>query len=132
MPCSNRKNILRHLRSLPVVFQLSIVLFSLISCNRKINFEKNKWDETTDPVFPSVYRPQMLEDLTTNHKLIGLSYKELVNFLGSPDYKELNSIVYNIVVDYGSDIDPVYYKKMEFSYSKDSVITSFRIMEWKK
>lgn len=74
----------------------------------------------------------MIKDLTTNHKLIGLSYAQLISYLGDPDGKETNSVVYTIAIDYGSDIDPVYSKKLEFSYSKDSTITSFKILEWKK
>lgn len=74
----------------------------------------------------------MLKDLTTNHKLLGLNCAQLVKYLGGPDYKEANLITYRIAVDYGNDIDPVYSKDLIFFYSKDSVITSFKIEEWKK
>lgn len=74
----------------------------------------------------------MLGDLTVNHKLVGLSYSQLVRYLGEPDTSTDSSLVYRIAIDYGSDIDPVYSKDLEFSYSKDSIITSFKILEWKK
>ncbi|WP_167353168.1 hypothetical protein [Pedobacter steynii] len=109
-----------------------VVVFFLTSCTQDISFEKTKWAEKADPIYPSAYRSQMLKDLTTNHKLIGLSYSQLIGYLGYPDSKEANTVVYRIAIDYGSDIDPVYSKNLEFSYSKDSIITSFKILEWKK
>lgn len=129
----NRKNIFKYYKKhFPGVLQLIIVLFFLTSCKREIPFEKNRWDETTDPAFPSEYRPQMLNDLVTKHKLTGLSYKQLIKLLGSPENEETNLIVYKIIIDYGMDIDPVYSEDLLFTYSKDSIITSFHIREWKK
>ena len=69
---------LRRYKTLLKVLQLMIVLIFVTSCNQEINFEQNKWKEETDHVFPSVYRPRMLNDLTSNHKLIGLSYDQLI------------------------------------------------------
>lgn len=128
----NNKIMLRHYKIMLLVLQFVIVLISVSSCNQEINFEQNKWKEKTDNVFPSMYRPQMLNDLTTNHKLVGLSYNNLIQLLGIPDNTKDNLVSYSIIVDYGSDIDPIYSKDLEFTYSKDSIITSFRIKEWKK
>lgn len=114
------------------IFEVIIVLIFITSCNQNIDFEKTKWCEQTDPIYPSIYRPLMLKDLTTNHKLLGLNCAQLVKYLGNPDDKEANSITYSIAVDYGNHIDPVYSKNLTFFYSKDSVITSFKIAEWKK
>lgn len=114
------------------ILQLSIVMIFTASCTQNVDFERTKWVERTDPIYPSAYRSAMLKDLTTNHKLIGLSCSQLINYLGDPDAKENNSVFYTIAVDFGSDIDPVYSKELEFSYSKDSTITSFKILEWKK
>jgi len=114
------------------ILQVIFILIFITSCNQNIDFEKTKWNEQSDPVYPSIYRPMMLKDLTTNHKLLGLNCAQLVKYLGGPDYKEANLITYRIAVDYGNDIDPVYSKDLIFFYSKDSVITSFKIEEWKK
>lgn len=43
-----------------------------------------------------------------------------------------NSLTYNIVLNYGDDIDPVYSKNLDIFFSKDSIITSYKITEWKK
>lgn len=111
---------------------LAAFIFTMFSCNQQIKFDKNKWNEQTDPLFPSSYRSKMLRDLTTNYKLIGLSYHQLIDRLGMPDNKDSSLVSYKIVVEYGSDIDPVYTKDLKFTYSKDSLITSFKVVEWKK
>jgi CO/xanthine dehydrogenase Mo-binding subunit len=46
--------------------------------------------------------------------------------------RHTNLISYRIAVDYDNDIDSVSSKDLTFFYSKDSVITSFKIEEWKK
>jgi hypothetical protein len=74
----------------------------------------------------------MLKDLTTNYKLVGITYSELVSVLGVPDNKDSSSLTYKIVVDYGMDIDPVYTKNLDFIFSDDSIITSLKVIEWKK
>jgi hypothetical protein len=107
-----------------------VLLFSNISCNTK--FDKKQWADQVEPGSPPSSRSKMVDDLITNHKLIGLSCTQLTEYLGPPDYKDSNTITYEIIVDYGSDIDPVYTKNLEFAYSKDSLITSFRKVEWKK
>ena len=111
---------------------LQFVVLILFSCsNKQLKFNKGKWNEQMDPIFPSSYRPKMLTDLTSNYKLVGYKYSQLVELLGIPDYKDSSSLTYKIVVDYGYDIDPVYTKNLDFIFSKDSIITSFKIYEWK-
>jgi hypothetical protein len=93
-----------------------------------------KWDEQPDLAFTPPYREKMLKDLTTNHKLVGLKYSEIINLLGAPNFHDgaSASFGYDIIIDYGSDIDPVYTKTLDFTFSEDSVITSFKVNEWKK
>lgn len=102
------------------------------SCNNQEKFIKTRWNESTDPTFPPPHRKAMLKDLLSNYKLIGLKCSQLVDTLGSPDFKEQFLFGYRIEEDYGNDIDPVYSKDLLFHYSKDSVITSCEIKEWKK
>ena len=73
----------------------------------------------------------MLDDLITINKLVGLTYNELIARLGMPYNKDTNIVSYAIVVEYGTDIDPVYTKDLEFTISKDSLIMSLRIRESK-
>jgi hypothetical protein len=102
------------------------------SCKMQVKFDKDKWSEKNDVDFPSPYRKKMLNDLVTNYKLVGLSYTEIINLLGSPNFKDSSSLGYTIIVDYGHDIDPVYSKTLDFTFGKDSIIKSFKINEWKK
>ncbi len=102
------------------------------SCNSEVKFDKEKWNEFQDPVFPPAYRKKMVKDLMLNHKLIGLTSSQLVNYIGQPDYRSDSSMSYKIVTKYGGDIDPVYTEILGFSVSVDSVVTAFRIEAWKK
>lgn len=106
--------------------------FLLSSCNNEIKFDKMKWDEQPDLAFTPPHRKKMLKDLTTNHKLVGLKYSEIVSLLGVPNFHDSISFGYDIIIDYGSDIDPIYTKTLDFAFSKDSTITSFKVDEWKK
>lgn len=110
---------------------LFVCLFLIVaSCQQK--FDKIKWSEREDPAFPPSSRPEMLNDLITNNKLVGLSFRQLIARLGPPDNKDGNIVIYKVDVDFGTDIDPVYTKDLEFTISKDSIITSLRVKEWKE
>jgi len=113
-------------------FTAVVILLSCNGGNKQIKFDKNKWGEQADPLFPSPYRAKMLKDLTMNYDLKGLKYSELTELLGVPDTKDTNSLTYRILIDYKQDIDPVYTKDLKMFFSKDSVISSFKVSEWKK
>jgi hypothetical protein len=74
----------------------------------------------------------MVNDLTKNYKFNGMKYSEVINLLGMPNFKDSVSFGYDIIIDYGSDIDPTYTKTLAFTFSKDSIITAFKVNEWKK
>jgi hypothetical protein len=111
-----------------------IIISFFVSCDNEMKFDKEKWDDQPNLGFTPPYRKKMLKDLTSNHKLVGLKYSEIISLLGAPNFHDSASASfgYDIVIDYGSDIDPVYTKTLEFIFSKDSTITSFKIDEWKK
>lgn len=125
---------MKHIKFSIIILQFTtiIILFACNDNNMQVKFEKSKWNEQTDPLFPSSYRKQMLTDLTTNYKLVGFKYSQLIELLGTPDNKDSSSLSYKIIVDYGHDIDPVYTKDLDFTLSKDSMIVSFKVEEWKK
>ena len=112
-----------------IVFLLMVMIMN--GCNNEMKFEKEKWNRSSDPNFPSSFRPSMLEDLVKNHKLIGLTTSQLNSNVGPPDYKDSTTVSYKIQVKYSGDIDPTYTKLLLFSYSKDSIIRSFKVIEWK-
>ncbi len=136
---SIKKEMMNYKKISFITLQFFIIIFFLFSCNdnkqddkKQIKFEKEKWNEQTDPLFPSAYRPEMLNDLTSNYKLVGIKYSQLIKLLGIPDYKDSNSLSYKIIINYGHDIDPVYTKDLDFNFSKDSNVYYFKIDECKK
>jgi hypothetical protein len=77
----------------------------------------------------------MVNDLMANYLHPGMSYNEIIKFLGKPeDYSDSdpNTMAYEISVDYGKDIDPIKGKNLIIAFSKDSVILNFKVEEWKR
>ncbi len=68
----------------------------------------------------------MLNNLMNRHKLKGLTCKQFIDLLGEPENytdEEPNTATYNIVTNYGGNIDPVYIKNLEVKFSVDSLVT---------
>lgn len=110
-----------------------ITCFLLTSCKDKMTFDKTRWIIQGDlGLYP--YRDKMLEDLTKNQKLKGLTYRQLIGKIGEPEKNitgDNNTIYYDIVIDYGYDIDPVNIKTLAFKFDKDSIVNDFKINESK-
>jgi hypothetical protein len=116
-----------------ILFGILIITSTALSCfDYQMKFDKVAWNTSNDPAFPPPNRDKMLKDLIENHKLVGLKYSQLTDSLGRPDIKENHTLGYRIEEDYGKDIDPVYTKDLIFYFSKDSIITLFKVSEWKK
>ena len=112
-------------------YSIVIVLF-LNACKDEMKFNKSDWNTSNDIVFPPPCRERMLKDLTSNYQLTGLKCAKLLELLGKPNGADSCSLFYDIEIDYGHDIDPVYVKSLNFKFSKDSVISSYSIEEYKK
>jgi hypothetical protein len=68
---------------------MKVVVFFLVSifltsCNSNEKFNKAKWQEQGD-LRIYTHRKSMLNDLTKNHKLTGLSYRQLIDVVGEPE-----------------------------------------------
>jgi hypothetical protein len=76
----------------------------------------------------------MLDDLTKNIPLKGKSYQDIVSLLGQPQYSFDSSmnVGYEIDIDYGMDIDPIYSQTLLLHFDRDSIVMSFDVDEWKK
>lgn len=112
---------------------LFILITALIACNyvQQRKFDKAQWQDGDIEQYP--YRDAMLNDLLTHYHLKGMTYKQLTQLLGGANRWEssnLDSPYYDIIVDYGNDIDPVYTKTLTFYLNKDSVVTSYKVKEW--
>ena len=81
--------------------------------------------------FPN--RKYMIDDLIKHHPLNGKTYKEIETLLGRPQGDNNNyEIFYDVDVDYGHDIDPVYVKTLDIELSKDSIVENATVNTWRK
>ena len=115
------------------LFISALFTLTLFSCQTKQKFDKTKWAEVADLMtFPN--RKYMIDDLVQNYQLKDKTYHQLIELLGPPQLK-LDStlrVYYEIDVDYGSDIDPVYTKTLSIEFDKDTVVKNYEVQEWKK
>ena len=83
----------------------------------------------------------MVQDLLNNYKLTGLTTQEITDLLGDEDHVELverskangqNYMSYQVLEDFGWDIDPVHTKYLILNFDQDSTITKVELVEWKK
>lgn len=118
---------------------LIFALLLLISCDSIIpsaKFDRKRWDEKEDWDYP--YRNEMADDLVKHHKLKGLTYKQLIDSLGGAEENMTDKngvkdgVYYQLLMDFGSDIDPVHTRYLVIKLSKDSIVTGYKIEEWKK
>lgn len=105
-----------------------ILLLTLCSCQQK--FDKKLWDEQSSEGI-HLNRKSMLNDVVENHKIKGQSYNQIIEMLGDSTGLEDNKLYYNIITDYGWDIDPVYSKDLIITFNRDSIATGFDVKEWK-
>jgi hypothetical protein len=114
-------------------FFLVLITLLLFACTQHKTFDKRGWQERGDlGLYPN--RSAMLKALTSHYRLKGLSYKQLVDSLGESEGfsdTKANTAYYNIVTDYGKDIDPVYVKNLIITLDADSVVSSVGIEEIK-
>ena len=118
---------------MPRYLFLILIALIILSCQAQKKFDKAKWAEVADLMtFPN--RKHMVDDLTKNHHLEGKKYYEIIELLGQPQGKGESDlqIFYDIDVNYGSDIDPIYNKALLFQFDKDSIVKAFEIKEWRK
>jgi hypothetical protein len=76
----------------------------------------------------------MAEDLLKNHRLIGLTNKQMYQLLGRPwsnYYSDSVKKPYQLKVEYDM-IDPISGKDLIITFNKDSIITHAEIKEWHK
>jgi hypothetical protein len=102
-------------------------------------FEKDGWQKKYDGDYPN--RDAMVQDLLDNYKLIGLTKRSITDLLGEEDHIELvemprtsgrNYMTYQVLVDFGSDIDPVHTKYLVLEINEDSTVTKAKLVEWEK
>jgi hypothetical protein len=105
-----------------------ILVFLLFSCHQKFN--KRLWEYRDDlGMYP--YRKGMLDDVLKTVTIKGRSYSQIVSSLGESTGLQDGKLYYNIVIDYGSDIDPVYGKDLIILFNNNSIATGYEVKEWR-
>jgi len=113
-------------------FYLLFITLTIFSCKEHQKFDKGLWKKKEDMFYSN--RKFMIDDLVKNYQLKGKKYRDIVELLGAPE-SNLDStlqIFYEIDVDYGTDIDPVYSKSLVIIFDKDIVVKRFEVEIWKK
>ncbi|WAC02144.1 hypothetical protein N7U66_04690 [Lacinutrix neustonica] len=114
-------------------FIFLIIMFFSSCDDKKEKFNQEKWDNYKSGIGVEENRLNMVDDLIKNYIQKGMTYKELTNLIGQPEnYANLekNTIGYELIVDYGWDIDPVEDAKLLIEISQDSIVTKFKIEYW--
>lgn len=106
-----------------------LLIMQIIGCQPNMKFNKTDWNSKEDWDYP--YREDMLNDLVKNHKIKGLTYHQLIDSIGKPEHDSKGAVFYNVITDFGSDIDPVYIKTLTLHLNKDSIVNGFEVVEWK-
>ncbi|GAB3573819.1 hypothetical protein [Hymenobacter daeguensis] len=117
-----------------LVFACSTLIISCAQNKNELKFNKAQWerfDDSEGGEYP--YRDRMLGDLVEHHQLKGLTYKQLIDSLGTPGNfdNDDDTVRYEIITGFTSDIDPTYGKHLSLTLGADSTVTSYRISEWK-
>ena len=112
-----------------------IILFllsSIFSCkNHATKFDKILWDKKEDLFFD--YRKDIVNDLMKNHLSRGMHYKQVIQLIGEPQYKQDSTeISYEISVEFGRlDIDPIKSSSLVLQFN-DSLLQNFHLEEYGK
>jgi len=127
-------NLLRFSKALLIFASLTAIL-ACCQNEQELRFNKGQWNEFDNrdwPVYP--HRDRMLNDLVKNHKLTGLTYRQLIDLLGKPDnfVADDSTVSYEILTEFGWNIDPSHGKTLDLVLGADSTVTAHKISEWNR
>ena len=113
---------------------ITLTFFILSACDTDTRtFNSKDWKTQMDGTYP--YREFMVSDLLKNHLDTGMKYEKVIDILGDPVWNKdslSNKIWYEILIDYGFDIDPVSGEDLVLTFNQDSTLRDYKINEWKK
>ncbi|TFF33295.1 hypothetical protein [Mucilaginibacter psychrotolerans] len=106
----------------------ALLVLGLSSCKKKMPFTRDGWHDGDGINFPNRY--MMVEDLMATHKLKGMTYKQVVRLLHSPQRNSHTdkSFYYDITLEM-KGIDTAYFKGLLFKLNADSVVTDVQVFE---
>lgn len=112
------------------IFGAIIALATLTGCGRGSKFDRQKW-AYTDGLEYSL-RNNIVDDLMKNHHIKGLTYKQVIDSLGSPQRRDSLKFTYQIL-DNSFEYQrkkPIHKKSLIVYFGKDSIANRFEVYEF--
>lgn len=128
-----KQRLFRHQQLMKIKILLPCVCLLIISCGiEEKKFDKLKWNDKEDGFY--LNRESVINDVMENHLRKKMTYQEIIKLLGEPAKygdSEPNTMVYEIMVDYGWNIDPMEGNDLYIELSKDSTLVNYKLEQWK-
>ena len=119
---------MNRLKPVNYILLFTLIAATIVSCTSKQPFDRKGWNDGDGLEFPKRYL--MVDDLLANHKLVGLKFNNIVGLLHYPDRFSYDSLSFHYEITRKmSGIDTLYTKNLVFTMTKDSVITSAKVVE---
>lgn len=96
--------------------------------NRQTEFNWDGWTEKEDGFYTK--RELMINDVIEHKLKAAMTYDEIINLLGNPDYDSFDrdrEIHYEILEKYGWNIDPEEIKYLDLKFNPDSTLIASTI-----
>jgi hypothetical protein len=106
----------------------AFIALGISGCKNQRPFDGRLWNDGDGIDFPKRY--MMVDDLLANHKLKGLTYKQVILLLKYPQRNSHTdrSFYYDITLKMDG-IDTAYFKGLLFKLNADSVVTDVQVFE---
>jgi hypothetical protein len=115
-----------HSATKSIIFFL-FLLIAITGCNKQQKFTPEKWDMGNGLDFPM--RDVVVDNLVQTHKLKGLSYWNIRDSLGYPQYRDSAQFYYQLIDTYNNMRKHDHIKRLIFYMDKKMAIIKVEIYD---